>query len=336
MSKSWIMLTGLLLLGSAGPSQSHPLDSPDIVYIDGLPCNRACQSYMNWSWRKHPPAAATAVPAEAARAESEVEDEPTVILVHEKPAPRAAHSAARRAPSVQRGAGKPATPRVAKRPAAVPATTIAKAEPEPVAAQNSTPTSTEAAASPPADLPVAAAGTKSAPEPAATVTLPAEQLAAANVAPPADAVKAEAAKSEAAKSETAKPEASAGETVKSRESEPIVAIKSTETADKSADIADTRVALVMARPEIETISDLAGKDIAIEGEQSAASASIRSAIASAGAADVRLDEKVARAIDRVVGGEVPAAVLNLVSPEAAQSFPDIPGYRIFRIPLAPG
>jgi len=49
MSKSWMMLTCMLSLGSVGTSQAHPLDSPDIVYIDGMPCNSACQSYMAWS-----------------------------------------------------------------------------------------------------------------------------------------------------------------------------------------------------------------------------------------------------------------------------------------------
>src|SRR5216684_4467947 len=49
MSKKWILLTCVLSLGSVGTSQAHPLDSPDIVYIDGLPCNSACQSYMAWS-----------------------------------------------------------------------------------------------------------------------------------------------------------------------------------------------------------------------------------------------------------------------------------------------
>ena len=33
-----------------GPA-SHPLDLPGVVYIDGLPCSRACQSYMAWSDR---------------------------------------------------------------------------------------------------------------------------------------------------------------------------------------------------------------------------------------------------------------------------------------------
>src|SRR6202158_2443707 len=49
MSKKWIFLTSVLSLSSVGTSQAHPLDSPDIVYIDGMPCNSACQSYMAWS-----------------------------------------------------------------------------------------------------------------------------------------------------------------------------------------------------------------------------------------------------------------------------------------------
>jgi hypothetical protein len=51
VSKNWMMLTGLLLLGPVGTSQAQPLDSPDPVYIDGLPCNSLCQSYMAWSWQ---------------------------------------------------------------------------------------------------------------------------------------------------------------------------------------------------------------------------------------------------------------------------------------------
>src|SRR4249919_152702 len=49
MSKKWIFLTCVLSLGTIGSSQAHPLDSRDIVYIDGVPCNSACQSYMAWS-----------------------------------------------------------------------------------------------------------------------------------------------------------------------------------------------------------------------------------------------------------------------------------------------
>src|SRR5271169_4169848 len=49
MSKTSILLTCTLSLGCFGTSQAHPLDSPGIVYVDGLPCNGACQSYMAWS-----------------------------------------------------------------------------------------------------------------------------------------------------------------------------------------------------------------------------------------------------------------------------------------------
>src|ERR1700722_1913043 len=52
MSKKLIIfLTCALSSGFFGSSGAHPLDSPDIVYIDGLPCNSACQSYMAWSRR---------------------------------------------------------------------------------------------------------------------------------------------------------------------------------------------------------------------------------------------------------------------------------------------
>jgi hypothetical protein len=96
------------------------------------------------------------------------------------------------------------------------------------------------------------------------------------------------------------------------------------------------VAIVMARPQIKSVSDLSGRDVAIEDQQSASSASIRAAIASTGAAEVQLKGGPVKAIDRLIGGEVSAVVLTLVSPEAAESFPDIPGYSIFRIPLSPG
>ena len=59
MLKLWMMLTCILFLGSVGTSQAGPLDSPDTVYIDGLPCSRACQSYMAW-YRRVPVSRQTA------------------------------------------------------------------------------------------------------------------------------------------------------------------------------------------------------------------------------------------------------------------------------------
>jgi hypothetical protein len=98
---------------------------------------------------------------------------------------------------------------------------------------------------------------------------------------------------------------------------------------------DLLVALLMAGPEIKAVSDLTGKIVAIDDSYSASSGTVRTAIAAAGAAEVQLGEGHAKPIDRLIRGEVPAAVLTLVSPEAAQNFPDIAGFRIFRISLSP-
>jgi len=43
-----------------------------------------------------------------------------------------------------------------------------------------------------------------------------------------------------------------------------------------------------------------------------------------------------KAIDRWVSGDVPAVVLALVSPDAAETFPEIAGFKVFRVPLSPG
>lgn len=91
----------------------------------------------------------------------------------------------------------------------------------------------------------------------------------------------------------------------------------------------------MTRPEIEKLSDLSGKDVAIEEQQSEASTSLQAAIVSAGAAEVRLNEGAGNAIERLLAGEVPAAVLAIASPKASEGYAELPGYRIFRIPLSP-
>ena len=114
--------------------------------------------------------------------------------------------------------------------------------------------------------------------------------------------------------------------------------KSTDTEKTTASSpidTDHLVAVLMARPEIKSVSDLAGKSVAIDIRQSASNGSVRTAIAAAGAAEVQLSEGQTTAINRVASGEVPAAVLALVSPEAAEAFPEIAGFRIFRVPLSP-
>jgi hypothetical protein len=133
---------------------------------------------------------------------------------------------------------------------------------------------------------------------------------------------------------TAVPAPKADNTDRSGHSEAVRSDAEKDAAGSPND-ADRLVAILLARPEIKSVSDLAGKSIAIDDRQSPSSASVRTAIAAAGAAGVQLSEGQTTAINRVASGEVPAAVLTLESPEAAETFPEIEGYKIFRIPLSP-
>lgn len=109
------------------------------------------------------------------------------------------------------------------------------------------------------------------------------------------------------------------------------------TAPAPPNNTDHLVAILFVRPEIKSVSDLANKSVAIDDWQSAYASSVRTAIVAAGAAEVQMSEGTTLAINRVISGEVPAAVLTLVSPEAAEKWlPKITGFKIFPIPLSPG
>ena len=108
-----------------------------------------------------------------------------------------------------------------------------------------------------------------------------------------------------------------------------------QAAPASANDADHLVALLIARPEITSMPDLSGKSIAIDDAQSRSSSSFQTAIVAAGAAEVQLSAGQTKALDRLINGEVPAAVLTLAYPEAAEWASDIAGFKVFRIPLAP-
>ena len=99
---------------------------------------------------------------------------------------------------------------------------------------------------------------------------------------------------------------------------------------------DALVAVLVAGPDVKSVSDLAGKTIAIDDRYSEASISrIRTAMAAAGALEIQLSKGQTTAINRLIGKEVPAAVVGLVSASAADSFPELARLRIFQIPLAP-
>jgi hypothetical protein len=287
MSKKWILLTSVLSLGSAGTSQAHPLDSPDIVYINGEPCNSACQSYMAWSRQTlsmSGRAARTQLPQRSANA-----------VVH-----HATGVGGRRLkPASHARMAKQAVPM----PREMPPAKVAALQP----AAN--------AAAPPDKAGAASSSSRTIQEQVAAATALAERVTASTTVPAR--------------------EQRADITVGSGQSETVLRGDAEKTAPVSPGTTDLLVALVMARPDIKSISALTGKDIAIDGRQSASNGIVRTAIVAAGAAEVQLSDSQTKAVDRLISGEVPAAVLTLVSPEAAEWFPDIAGFKIFRIPLSP-
>jgi len=103
----------------------------------------------------------------------------------------------------------------------------------------------------------------------------------------------------------------------------------------TADDAEGLVAVLMTRLNITDVSDLTGKSVAVDGRFAASAGVIRTAIVAAGATEVQLSEAATTAIDRLANGEVPAAIVALVPPEAADTFPDVTGFRTFRVPLSP-
>jgi hypothetical protein len=270
MSKKWILLTSVLSLGSAGISQAHPLDSPDIVYIDGLPCNSACQSYMAWSRKT------------LSRSGK---------LTSSRLPQRSANAVVHRSTVAGEGSKPAAHARIAKQavpiPREMPRDNVAALQPADNAAVKS---------DAPPDKAGAAPSTRTIQEQVAAATSLAEHVTAATAGP---------------------------------------APKPNDADVSSPNNMGDLVALVMVDPQIKSISALTGRDIAIDGRQSVSNDILRSAIVEAGAAEVQLSDSQTKAVDRLISGEVPAAVLTLVSPEAAEWFPDIAGFRIFRIPISP-
>ncbi len=360
MSKKWILLTVILFLCSSGTLQANPLDSPDIVYIDGVPCNSACQSYMAWSAQalsaRHRAQRGTnvVVPAEAEIERMEHAGLPRAARQPapvSRSAPRGGVAASKARPSNTKKAAAPSLAAARKN---IPAATVTVAREKP-AGEEEVPArklestdgpaaaqATSIAASPPAAAPksevalpppatLEIATPPAAPENAALPTTvgvaPASaprtiQKQVVEAAGMADLVTAIGAGREAA-NQSDNPAAGpdqAGDTGK--------------TASASPGNEDNLVALVLARPEISSLSDLNNKTIAIEAKQSASSGRVSAALMAVGAADVQFSEGQRGAIERLISGEVPAAVVTLISPEAAEWFPDIPGFRTFRVPLA--
>lgn len=98
---------------------------------------------------------------------------------------------------------------------------------------------------------------------------------------------------------------------------------------------DTLVAILVTGPDVRSVNELAGKTVAIDDRYSEPSVGrVRIALAAAGASEVRLSKGQTTAIARLAGREVPAAVIGLVSVSAADSFPELAGFKTVRVPLA--
>jgi hypothetical protein len=327
--KSRVALIGLLLLGSASVSNAAPPDSPETVYIDGTPCNGLCQSYMAWSRqtlsgrREQGSPNAMELPARGtgmARLKPAAHDRlarqaaPIIRQTRRDRIARLPQSADVATPTP---VSKPAeaAPRAAPDSVSKPAEEVAGLQQPAV---NASPSSVEKAATAPD--PLAKAGstdgsrTKAIQNQVIAATALADQLtSAAAVAPELKAMHSEPS------------------------SDPAAAVSPDDHAAAAAspDDAGSLVALVMSRPEIKSVSDLAGRTIAIDSRRSKASSDVRTALVAAGASEVQLTTGETGAINRLVSGDVPAAVLTLVSADAAAAFPEIAGFKVFRVPLSP-
>ena len=329
-----LVLIGALSLGSLVGAQAHPLDSPETIYVDGVPCNSACQSYMAWS-RK------TREGNKAPVGNSVLADAPTHSANR-----RPGHTGMTSATAPKRVAPLPPTkevipvPRQAPRsqtagleylipedqsvPAKTAAPEIKKAAPDTQAAAPETqtaaliaePAAPETKAAAPASL-----GDKMIEEQILAATVLADHVTAAST-PAVDEKKEVAENSGQIENVAGKDETKDKGDTK-------------EAATASSPRLPDLVVLILARADIKSIADLANKDIAIEGKQAPFREQIRTGIAAAGAPMVELRDGKTSAIDRLVSGEQPAAILTLASPEAADWFPEIKGFRTFRIPLSP-
>jgi hypothetical protein len=94
------------------------------------------------------------------------------------------------------------------------------------------------------------------------------------------------------------------------------------------------VALVLVHSDIGSVAALAGKDIAIDGRHLGSNREVRTALVAGGVFDIQIRDTSSRTIDHLVERHVPAAILTLVSRDAADAFPNITGFKLFEIPLS--
>jgi hypothetical protein len=275
----WAIAASAILV-SVGASSAHPLDSPGTVYIDGVPCNLACRSYMDWSRRTLNGTLGT----------------PTGV------SNSSAHRVAKEAPHK----------RVSRR--VVPLSVAAS----PRKNTNGLHAAVRVTPGPPPPWP----RTENAPLKAQTPVAPLER------SPQEQVMAALAVAEQITKAETPIAASDNG----ADENKPASAGDA--NAEQSRD-SGALVALLISRPDVKTISELKGLNIAIDAAQSITEEDYRSALTAAGATEIQLSVNDTNPLDRLINGEVQAAVLERVSPDAAEAFPEIKGFKVFRLQLLP-
>jgi hypothetical protein len=271
--KVWAVVA-VVSLGFVGASLANPLDSPGTVYIDGVPCNLPCQSYMAWSWQ--------------------------TLKANQASAKGAANASAAKA------SGKAPRKRISKHvePASVDAPSRKKKSGDFQAALTATP-------EPP---PLPRPRTETARLNVETSNPPRERS-------PQDLVMAALAVAE---------QITNAETLKAPGND-----RTVETKAGDANVSTSLVALLLSRPDVKSAAALKGVNVAIDAAQSGVEQDIRFALAAVGATEAQLSVSDASPLDRLISGDVQAAVVKLVSPDAAEAFPDIKGFKVLRVPLLP-
>lgn len=288
-----------VMFGLTGTSLANTLDSPGTVYIDGVPCNLPCQAYMDWSRR--------------------------TLNANQTAARGAADAFGIKRQAARKHVSKHVEPISSDKPRKKASDTHAalSSRPEPaplpvprnVPPDSKAPAATAAIVADPAPLPVS-------PPPGAGQARNDEASRPPKQRTPQELVVAALAVAE----QMTAPESSrmTGDDK----------IKSDSAAVPTAQGVNQLVALLIARPDVKSATALKDQNIAID-KALGREADIRFALIAAGATGAELSASDVSAIDRVIRGDVPAAVLKLVSPEAAEAFPDVKGLNVLRVPLTP-
>lgn len=304
-------IAACVTLGFVGASSANPLDSPGTVYIDGSPCNRACQVYMDWSRKTLRANQAAAMGAWNPSAGKPAGETPRKRVSKRAAPASVGASSDKKTGDVQ--AALTATPEQPPLPRPKPETAPLGGEThEPHAALMAAPEA------PPLPKP----GTETAP-------LKVETPEVSRPKTPQEQVMAALAVAELITN---------AETSKAASNEGADETKSAAVSDANAarpsDVGGL-VALLISRPDVKSVSALKGSNIAVDAAQSGVEENIRVALVAAGATETQLSASDASPLDRLISGDVQAAVLKLVSPDAAEAFPDIKGFKVLRVPLSP-